>query len=103
MGFRFRKMWRGGPFHWTLSKSGMGWSVGFPGCRYGIGGHGRRYISFGIPGTGLYWFKYLPNRRSQQPTYAAPAPPQPQVPTQQNTSGGLPQPQSGQTAPTTTK
>src|SRR5216117_2830786 len=90
MGFRFRRLFRKEPFHLTLSKSGIGWSVGFPGVRYGVGGNGRRYISIGIPGTGFYWFKYLPRfRKSSQlqapPTVQTPPPlpptPQPPPPT----------------------
>src|SRR5262245_24219964 len=76
MGFRFRRLFRKEPFHLTLSKSGIGWSVGFPGVRYGIGGNGRRYISIGIPGTGLYWFKYLPRFRKASPSLPPPVPAQ---------------------------
>src|SRR5438552_12498917 len=91
MGFRFRRLFRTGPFHLTLSKSGIGWSVGFPGVRYGIGGNGRRYISIGIPGTGLYWFKYLPRFRRSSPPLPPPAPAPP--------GSTLPQPQPQQTLP----
>src|SRR5262245_35320603 len=91
MGFRFRRLFRKEPFHLTLSKSGIGWSVGFPGVRYGVGGNGRRYVSIGIPGTGLYWFKYLPRFRRSSPSLPPPASPQ-SVPT-------LPQSQPQQTPP----
>lgn len=60
MGWRFRKVWGSGPFRWTLSKRGVGWSVGLPGMRYGISPTGQRYISVGIPGTGIYWIKHFP-------------------------------------------
>ena len=43
----------------TLSARGVGWSVGVPGFRYGISASGRRYISIGIPGTGIYGIQYL--------------------------------------------
>jgi hypothetical protein len=43
----------------------MGWSWGIPGFRYGISPNGQRYISVGIPGTGLYWIKYLGKRRDR--------------------------------------
>lgn len=35
----------------------MSWGV--PGLRFGVSPSGRKYISFGIPGTGLYFIKYL--------------------------------------------
>ena len=91
MGWRWRKTIRGGPFRWNLSKGGVGWSVGIPGLRYGRTAYGTPYISIGIPGTGLYWIKYL--RRPSDPadrawTARPPLPPPsgtpplpPQVPT----------------------
>jgi hypothetical protein len=39
----------------------MGMSFGIPGCRVGVSSTGRKYISFGFPGTGLYFIKYLTN------------------------------------------
>jgi len=63
VGWRFRKIWRSGPFRWTLSKRGVGWSCGVPGFRYGVSPSGQRYISVGIPGTGLYWIKYFGKQR----------------------------------------
>src|SRR5262245_8283312 len=77
MGFRFRLLFRKGPFHFALSKSRIGWSVGVPGVRYGIGGSGRRYISIGIPGTGVYWFRYLPSFRKGGGPLPPPTPSQP--------------------------
>lgn len=68
MGWRFRKVWGVGPFRWTLSKKGVGWSVGLPGMRYGISPTGQRYVSIGIPGTGMYWIKYFPARQRRQVT-----------------------------------
>ena len=56
---RFRRVLRSGPFRWTLSKGGIGWSWGFPGFRYGVSANGQRYVSVGVPGTGLYWIRYL--------------------------------------------
>jgi hypothetical protein len=50
---------RVGPLSATLSKSGWGWSVGSPLLRYGVSARGVRYITFGIPGTGLYFTKVL--------------------------------------------
>jgi hypothetical protein len=71
MGWRFRKVFQQGPFRTTISKGGVGWSIGISGFRYGIGSNGHRHISAGIPGTGLYWYKDLdlmtglPNASSQ--------------------------------------
>ena len=59
MGWRFRKIFQSGPFRWTFSKSGVGWSIGIPILRYGKSPTGNSYISFGIPGTGLYFIKYF--------------------------------------------
>jgi len=53
MGFVFRKSIGAGPFRVNLSKSGVGYSVGGRGFRTGISANGRRYSSFGVPGTGL--------------------------------------------------
>lgn len=76
MGWRFRKIFQSGPLRWTWTKKGVGWSIGIPGFRYGISPNGNRYISFGIPGTGLYFIKYL-DQGKQQPT-TQPLPPQQQ-------------------------
>jgi len=38
----------------NLSGSGVGWSWGVPGARWGVTAHGRRYRALSIPGTGLY-------------------------------------------------
>lgn len=66
MGWRFRKIFQSGPFRWTWTKKGVGWSIGIPGFRYGRSPNGCRYISFGIPGTGLYFIKYLDDKNRQQ-------------------------------------
>lgn len=58
MGWRFRKAFNFGPLRTTLSPKGVGTSVGFMGFRLGISAEGRKYWSFGIPGTGLYYLKY---------------------------------------------
>jgi len=61
MGWRFRKVFSGGPFRLNLSRRGVGRSAGIPGLRYGITADGRRYVSVGFPGWGVYWIKYLPS------------------------------------------
>lgn len=53
MGFTFRKSIGVGPFRVNLSKSGVGYSVGTRGIRTGVSARGRKYTSFGIPGTGI--------------------------------------------------
>lgn len=59
MAWRFRKVFSSGPLRLTLSRPGVGWSWGVPGLRYGVSANGRRYVSIGFPGLGLYWIKYL--------------------------------------------
>ncbi len=65
MSWVFRKIFRFGPFRTTLSKSGMGVSWGIPGFRFGVSPSGRKYVSFGLPGTGIYFIKYLSPTVSQ--------------------------------------
>ena len=59
MGWRFRKVFSRGPLRLILSRRGVGWSWGIPDLRYGVSPDGRRYVSVGFPGFGLYWIKYL--------------------------------------------
>jgi len=70
MTWRFRKVFGAGPLRWILTKKGVGWSIGMPGFRYGISSNGKRYISVGFPGLGLYWIKYLdePTKQHSQIT-----------------------------------
>jgi hypothetical protein len=60
MGWRLRKIFNIGPFRWSLSQGGVGTSWGIPGLRIGVSPSGKKYICIGMPGTGLYFFKYLP-------------------------------------------
>ncbi len=53
MGFRFRKSFNLGPFRATLSKSGIGSSIGFKGFRYTLRADGKRQKTLSVPGTGL--------------------------------------------------
>ena len=72
----WRRVFRFGPMRTTLSNRGWGWSFGLPFLRYGIGPSGARYVSIGIPGTGLYFTKFLGHA-------ARPIPPSmPQLPQQ---------------------
>ncbi|NLH98227.1 MAG: DUF4236 domain-containing protein [Chthonomonadales bacterium] len=65
--FRFRKVFGRGPLRITATKRGIGWRIGGRLARYGVSPDGRRYVSFGIPGTGLYWIKYLDPPESDRP------------------------------------
>lgn len=56
---RFRKIFSYGPFKTSLSKTGVGFSWGLPGLRFGVSPNGKKYVSIGIPGSGLYMIKYF--------------------------------------------
>lgn len=91
MSWIFRKIFRFGPFRTTLSKGSVGMSWGFPGFRVGVSANGRKYITIGIPGTGIYFTKYFNQQRqsqSNQPTQQQPQNQQPtiQQPFQSNNS-----------------
>lgn len=53
MGFRFRKSFGKGPFRVTVSKSGVGYSVGGKGFRYTKKAGGGTRTTASIPGTGI--------------------------------------------------
>jgi len=59
MGWRWRRAINFGPVRTTFSKRGLGKSIGFFGFRFGETADGKKYWSFGIRGTGLYYIKYL--------------------------------------------
>ncbi len=59
MGWRFRKLFRKGPLQASISKNGIGYSIGIQGFRVGLTSSRQYYISLGIPGSGLYWIKYF--------------------------------------------
>jgi hypothetical protein len=85
MGWRWRKSMRRGPLRINVSKGGVGWSFGVPGLRYGRCPRGQPYVTVGIPGTGLYWMKYLkktgsPLRRAHSPSPTPTPPPNPAPP-----------------------
>jgi hypothetical protein len=54
MGWSWRKSVNFGPFRVSLSKSGVGYSIGGGGFRTGVRPNGRRYTRVSIPGTGIY-------------------------------------------------
>jgi hypothetical protein len=55
----FQKIKNFGIFRTTLSKKGIGTSVGIPRLHFGVSHDGHKYFSFGIPKTGLYYIKYF--------------------------------------------
>jgi hypothetical protein len=74
MGWQFRKIFSFGFLRLNLSGRGVGWSWGIPGLRYGISASGRRYVTFGFPGLGLYWMKYLDRRTDDSDISELPEP-----------------------------
>ncbi len=65
--FRFRKTFGRGPLRFTATKRGVGWRIGGRFAHFGVSPDGRRYVSLGIPGTGLYWIKYLDPAKPDRP------------------------------------
>lgn len=56
MSWRFRKSLNlGRGVRLNFNKKSAGISFGTKGARYSINSNGRKTVSFGIPGTGLYW------------------------------------------------
>jgi tetratricopeptide (TPR) repeat protein len=74
MPFRFRKSIKVMPgVHMTVSKSGIGASVGGRGARYSVHSSGRRTASVGIPGTGLGYTKTTKGGAKKSTPSTAPA------------------------------
>jgi hypothetical protein len=98
MGWRFRKWYKRGPFRLTVSKRGLGYSIGTLPFRFGVTPSGERYVSITLPGTGISWIKYFRKTRSaKQSTVSAPLPasnptPQPPMPTSVNPTASPSQP-----------
>ncbi|HEX6160908.1 MAG TPA: DUF4236 domain-containing protein [Thermoanaerobaculia bacterium] len=59
MPWHFRKALTFGRARFSLSRRGLGTSFRLPGFRLGVNAEGRWYLSFGIPGTGLYWIHHF--------------------------------------------
>ena len=53
MGIRLRKSITMGPIRFTLSKSGVGCSIGIPGYRKSLHSSGRLQTTISLPGTGI--------------------------------------------------
>jgi tetratricopeptide (TPR) repeat protein len=74
MPFRFRKSIKVMPgVRMTVSKSGIGASVGGRGARYSVHSSGRRTASVGIPGTGLGYTKTTSGGAKKSAPSTAPA------------------------------
>ena len=58
MAWSWRKTKNFGPFRTTVSKKGLGTSFSYLGFRIGVSPNGKKFWSFGIPGTGFYYIKY---------------------------------------------
>ncbi|GIV33654.1 MAG: hypothetical protein KatS3mg031_1189 [Chitinophagales bacterium] len=59
MGWTFKKWFQAGPVRTSVTQNGMGASVGILGFRIGVSPGGKRFVSFRIPGTGIYYMKYF--------------------------------------------
>ncbi len=59
MAWRWRKTKQTGPFRTTVTKKGVGTSIGLKWFRIGVSPDKRFFISFGIPGSGFYYIKYF--------------------------------------------
>lgn len=73
--WRFRKIFNFGAFRTSVSKGGVGYSYGLLGLRFGVTPYGKKYVSFGIPGTGLYFIKYLELGNQNAPKTVIKTPP----------------------------
>ena len=44
----------------NASRGGLSLSIGHRGAWYTLGPHGRRRVTLGLPGTGLFWTENVP-------------------------------------------
>ena len=73
MSIRFRRSMKLMPgVRLNFSKSTVGLSFGVPGARYTINSKGRRTVSAGLPGTGLYATETLSSGRRSKKSTSAP-------------------------------
>ena len=71
--FRKRRSLLGNLLNVNLSRSGIGLSVGVRGFRLGVSSSGRRYVSAGLPGTGIYYRHFAKRgRNAKKPEPAKP-------------------------------
>ena len=59
MGLRFRKSFNIGPLRINLSKSGIGFSLGFKGFRVSRSAKGKNTATVSLPGTGISYVQDL--------------------------------------------
>ena len=65
MGFRFRKSINLGPFRVNLSKSGVGFSLGWKGFRLTRSSRGTVTRTISVPGTSISHVKTLSGRKKK--------------------------------------
>jgi hypothetical protein len=71
--FRKRRSLFGNLLNVNLSKSGLGLSIGVRGFRLGVSSSGRRYVTAGLPGSGIYYRHFAKRgRNSTRPEPATP-------------------------------
>ena len=71
MGFRFRKSFGKGPFKMTVSKSGVGYSVGGKGLRVTKKAGGGTRTTASIPGTGISYSTDSKRKKTTKTTSVA--------------------------------
>ncbi|UYZ58055.1 DUF4236 domain-containing protein [Hymenobacter latericus] len=59
MPFSFRKLFNLGPLRLSLTKKGIGVSMGIPGIRVSQQANGSRQVTISVPGTGFTYTKKL--------------------------------------------
>lgn len=64
--FSFRKSINFGLFRINFSKSGIGFSFGPKGAKFGIDSKGRKYTNLSIPKTGLSFKKFFSNKKKNK-------------------------------------
>ena len=73
MGWGFRRSLKFGLFRVNLSKSGIGYSVGTRGIRFGKDAKGRKYRALSIPETGIFKRDYFQSKQTgPSPSWFAP-------------------------------
>jgi hypothetical protein len=48
----------------NASRGGLSLSIGHRGGLYTLGPHGRRRVTLGLPGSGLFWTEQIPPARA---------------------------------------
>lgn len=66
MGIRFRKTKKAGPFRFSLTKKGVGWSIGNKYIGYSHGASGRKSLRASIPGTGISYITPIFGRKKRK-------------------------------------